>query len=528
MTLAHSATHVDATDPFNISNAHAAFWMLKEAQLAAATNTSFLCTPSEVENGGRPFILASGVYEGINQTDPVLLDKVSATLQAGTSLSTAPLPATGNPGVPVQLACSPNDGAFTPGTGWTEQLDIPEDTSPGTRMHVGDRTSAGQTTIAASVTFAKVGTNPERLALLAMALNGGASLPPDPGGSTVRTQTASRCAFHNAPGWQAPQNEPCTIVPGHQLAVVAEYTVTEADEPTPIGKQLNCCWANCDESDNFFPVDNSGVNGVRYASSGLFPHGMPIAERVLTGAACTTHVPGAFITQDSMVAQALDVGQCSTFGYILEVTSSVDPVATPVLTCAMALDNNTPFAAGATTTIRVTNGSASEGGGPGGSTALPPVEPGLTHYVATVAVGTGDHSSVANAGLASTVWSKLVPGATVYFLEGTYVGATNMLTPTPGISGTKDAYITLKAHEEGTVFIDGENARQPLVLNNTKYVLVEGFDIGNSNTHTCEVKNIDCTERGGVCGGTTRHSASAGVLRCACCRGCCGGAEYEY
>lgn len=355
MTLVQSTTSVDSTEPANISNVHAAIWRLNELGIAAATSTELVCSTSEAENGARPFILASGVYEGINQTTPVVASQV-ATLLDGNSLTTADLSTTGNPGVPVQLACSGNEGLFTPGTGWTEQIDIPEDSIPGTRMHVADRASAGETNTHGDVAFSHEQTFTERLALIAIALNGGTALPPEE--IPVRTQTASRCAFHNTSGWQALQGEPCTIVPGHQLAVVGEYTVTDSDEPTPIGKQMNCCWSNCDMPENFFAVDDFGANGVRYASSGLFPHGLEITERLLAGPACT-HVPGAWITHDSMIPQALDVGQCSTFSYILEVVLGVDPVSTPVLTCEMALDDNTPFASGAKTIINVKNGNAS-------------------------------------------------------------------------------------------------------------------------------------------------------------------------
>lgn len=367
MTQIQSATAIDAAlGPTNTSNVHGALWLLNEAGIVAATNTTLMCStpPGEPAQSARPPIVVSGVYENINQTpgSSVMPGAVTNTLLTGTNpppttLTTAPLSATSNPGVALQLACSGNQGSFAPGAGWTEQLDICEDTECGTRLHVADRPTMDDTP-AGGITFTSEQTFDARLALLALALNGGETLPPDPGGTTVRTQTASRCAFHNAPGWQGPQDTPCTIVPQHHVVLVAEYQVTGADEPVPVGKQLSCCWGNCDMAENFFPVDDVGTNGVRYAASGLFAHGLEIPDRLLTGAACTAHVPGAFITQDSMVPQALDVGQCSTFAYVIEVLGSVDPQTQPTLTCAMALDNNTPFALGARTTINVLPGLA--------------------------------------------------------------------------------------------------------------------------------------------------------------------------
>jgi hypothetical protein len=60
-----------------------------------------------------------------------------------------------------------------------------------------------------------------------------------------------------------------------------------------------------------------------------------------------------------MIPQALAVGQCSTMAYIVEVLATVNPVTNPVLTCTMALDDNTPFAPGARTTIQVRKGNGS-------------------------------------------------------------------------------------------------------------------------------------------------------------------------
>jgi hypothetical protein len=354
MTKIGELSLYDAAGPGEVL---AAQFLLNEAGIAAATNTTLVCTPDEAPNSARPLTLVSAAYNNVNQTTPTLNVR-SASVITGTTLATTGLSPTANPGVAIQLMCTGKDGSIAPGAGWTEQIDIAEDAGPSTRTHVADRTTSGDTP-AGSATFTNAQAPNERLVLLAVALNGGgASLPPNPSGIVTRTQTASRCAFHNAPGWQGEQDAPCMIVPGHHLAIVGEYTITEAPEPSAIGKQLSCCWSNCDEPDEFFPVDNAGTNGVRYAPSGLFEHGMLIDERLLTGPECT-HVPGAFVTEDTMIPQALAVGQCSTMAYIVEVLATVNPATNPVLTCTMALDDNTPFAPGARTTIQVRKGNGS-------------------------------------------------------------------------------------------------------------------------------------------------------------------------
>jgi hypothetical protein len=79
----------------------------------------------------------------------------------------------------------------------------------------------------------------------------------------------------------------------------------------------------------------------------------------------------------------------------------------------------------------------------------------------------------------SDIWAlgqATLQGKTICALDGTYQGANNMLTPTPGISGTSTSRITVKAYNDGGVTIDGQNARLAVWLSNNSYWTIEGID----------------------------------------------------
>jgi hypothetical protein len=352
-----SCTQIASVSATNASEpeVHVSAWYCNEAALAAATNTTIACTPDETPQGARPVITLTSVYTGINQGAPIT-DSDTKAEGSSTSVATPALTTT-NPGVAVMVGGSGSDGPWTVGSGWTEQADVGEDTSVGTRGMAADRNTTGDTPTP-SATFASVDST-RRLALVAFSLNGGEEQPPNPPEIVTRTQAGSRCALHNeaAYEWLGSQNTPCTVVPGHHLLVVSEYHVSGAMESTLIGKHLQCCTASCTDNDNWWAVDNAGTNGIRYAASTVFPHLTPIASRLLSGAACT-HVAGGIVTQDSMLAQALDEGECSTVGHVIQVMPTVTAPST--FTCRLALDDNTPLNVySQTTTISVIGGKAS-------------------------------------------------------------------------------------------------------------------------------------------------------------------------
>jgi hypothetical protein len=66
-------------------------------------------------------------------------------------------------------------------------------------------------------------------------------------------------------------------------------------------------------------------------------------------------------------------------------------------------------------------------------------------------------------------------------LDGTYQGAANMIAPPVGINGTSTARITVRALNDGGVFIDGQFARETFRLRSHSYWTFEGFDVGNSS-----------------------------------------------
>jgi hypothetical protein len=145
-------------------------WYLLEAGIAAASSTVLTCTPDESEDAPRPKIVFSGVYGNINQLAPVL-NSQTASHATDSTLSTGPLSSTSNPGVAIVIAGAGNNGSWASESGWTEQVDVSEDGSPGTRAFVSDRVTTGDTP-AGSATFTTVDSFGNRLGMIAIALNG--------------------------------------------------------------------------------------------------------------------------------------------------------------------------------------------------------------------------------------------------------------------------------------------------------------------------------------------------------------------
>ena len=129
---------------------------------------------------------------------------------------------------------------------------------------------------------------------------------------------------------------------------------------------------------------------------------------------------------------------------------------------------------------------------PGNVTTAAPPTGGCSHYSGDAPVGSGDHSSAANAGDVSTAWPKMTAGETLCLINGEYTGDNSMIQPPEGLSGTASAYITIKALNDGQVFINGQGAREPVVLNNNRYVILEGFTAHDSNGDVIAITNTQC------------------------------------
>jgi len=78
-------------------------------------------------------------------------------------------------------------------------------------------------------------------------------------------------------------------------------------------------------------------------------------------------------------------------------------------------------------------------------------------------------------------WATAAPGKTLCLLDGVYQGAANMIVPPTGQSGTSGAPITVRALNDGGVFIDGQFAQMPFRTAGNNWWTFQGFDAGNSS-----------------------------------------------
>ena len=75
------------------------------------------------------------------------------------------------------------------------------------------------------------------------------------------------------------------------------------------------------------------------------------------------------------------------------------------------------------------------------------------------------------------------PGHTLCLIDGAYTGTSGMLTPGAGLSGTSPLPLTVQAVNDGGVLLDGENARNPVVLSGTNtWWVVKGLNGRNGLT----------------------------------------------
>jgi hypothetical protein len=76
-----------------------------------------------------------------------------------------------------------------------------------------------------------------------------------------------------------------------------------------------------------------------------------------------------------------------------------------------------------------------------------------------------------------------------------------MIQPTAGLAGTATSPITVKALNDGAVFIDGQEARIPVHLSSNPHFILEGFDAGNSSDEVIQIYNTnDNSCRRSTCG----------------------------
>ena len=62
-----------------------------------------------------------------------------------------------------------------------------------------------------------------------------------------------------------------------------------------------------------------------------------------------------------------------------------------------------------------------------------------------------------------------------------------MLAPPAGLQGTSGKPITIRAEQDGAVFIDGEYRHAPLNLQNNHWLVIEGVNVANSRQEAINV-----------------------------------------
>lgn len=103
-----------------------------------------------------------------------------------------------------------------------------------------------------------------------------------------------------------------------------------------------------------------------------------------------------------------------------------------------------------------------------------PVPPTRVFYASPNGTGNGTISSpfrIAN------FWSIAQPGDELILTDGTYIGASSMITPPQGLSGTADKRITIRALNDGKVDIDGQGVNRTFEFDNNNYFTVEGINV---------------------------------------------------
>ena len=105
---------------------------------------------------------------------------------------------------------------------------------------------------------------------------------------------------------------------------------------------------------------------------------------------------------------------------------------------------------------------------------------GCNYYASPT--GTGNGLSLSSPFKISNFWSVAKPGQTLCLLDGTYTGANSVIDPPDNLSGTSGNPITIKALNDGGVFIDGQSARRAIFLYRNNWFVIEGIDACCSNT----------------------------------------------
>jgi hypothetical protein len=323
---------VSINDPALPSEVMVSAWLLKEADIATASTSLLECTLSEGLDisGTRPPIYATGVYENIVQDATTILDTETDTILDGsTALQTAALSPTSDPGVAVLLGCAGNNGSWTPGTGWDEQLDVGEDGAPGQRFGVFDRATSADTP-AGEASFTKSQAFTERIAGIAVALNGGDVIvpPTDP----VYTQTHVAVYAHDRPEGTirvGPIDGVVRLGPRRKFVARAQVEVETAASSAFVYE-----WWCSDNGGAYYEVQDASTGWVSFIASTRSSQ-LPLANVLDLGGDAFVSC-GVRIDADSaspISCASSDVGQ--RFEYELSGVIDTDAVAGQTITCRL-------------------------------------------------------------------------------------------------------------------------------------------------------------------------------------------------
>src|SRR5262245_30480795 len=145
--------------------------------------------------------------------------------------------------------------------------------------------------------------------------------------------------------------------------------------------------------------------------------------------------------------------------------------------------------------------------GPGRtSAAAPAVSPPCDYYASPN--GGGDGLTSSRPFGIQDFWAKAAPGKTLCLLDGTYQGGANMILPPVGKSGMSGAPITVRALNDGAVFIDGQFVRAPFKTYNNSYWTFQGFDVGNapSSASVAEIRLTNNSQFKRLCFSNTQFT----------------------
>ncbi len=111
-----------------------------------------------------------------------------------------------------------------------------------------------------------------------------------------------------------------------------------------------------------------------------------------------------------------------------------------------------------------------------------------TYYIAPDGDNTGPGTSSAPWATFAYAMLVLQPGDTLYLEDGTYSEQLNITA-----SGTSNAYVTIRARNEGSAIVSTTYPESPLTVNNESYIEVDGINFRNSGVYD---KSVNCATDG--------------------------------